>query len=173
MNVQANTWIELGMTTIMLAAAKKTTAIVGSPVANMWWAHTPKPMNATSSSASATSGNASIVRRANVGMIDVAIPNAGSTMMYTSGWPKIQNRCCQSSGSPPCATSKKWKPALRWSSRKTRSTVSGGSAKISENDVARIAKQKSGIRFSDIPGARSLKIVTTQVDRASRSTRGP
>ena len=84
-SVQANTWIVLGMTTIMLAAAKKTTAISGSPVANMWCAHTPKPMNATSSSASATSGNASIFRRANVGMIDVAIPNAGSTMMYTSG----------------------------------------------------------------------------------------
>ena len=23
--------------------------------------------------------------------------------MYTSGWPKNQNRCCHSSGSPPCA----------------------------------------------------------------------
>ena len=47
----------------------------------MWCTQTPKPMNATSSSASATSGNATIGRRANVGMIDVAIPNAGRTMM--------------------------------------------------------------------------------------------
>jgi hypothetical protein len=51
------------------------------PVANMWCAQTPKPMNATSSSAIATSGNATIRRRANVGMIDVAIPNAGRMMM--------------------------------------------------------------------------------------------
>ena len=35
-----------------------------------------------------------------------------------------------------------------------------GSAKTSENDCATIPQQKSGIRFSDIPGARSLKIVT-------------
>jgi hypothetical protein len=112
-SVQANTWIELGMTTIMLAAAKKTTVTTGSPTANMWCAQTPKPMNATSSSASATSGNASILRPENVGMIEVAIPKAGRTMMYTSGWPKNQNRCCQRIGEPPLATSKKCKPALR------------------------------------------------------------
>ena len=69
------------MTTIMLAAAKKTSVTVGSPVVNMWWAQTPKPMKATRSSASATSGNAIILRRAKVGMIDVAIPKAGRTMM--------------------------------------------------------------------------------------------
>ena len=28
-------------------------------------------------------------------------PIAGSMMMYTSGWPRNQNRCCQSSGVPP------------------------------------------------------------------------
>ena len=55
--------------------------IVGSPVANMWWAHTPKPMNTTSSSAIATSGNATILRRVNVGMIVVAMPNAGTIRM--------------------------------------------------------------------------------------------
>ena len=77
----AKTWIVDGITTSIDAAAKKTSVIVASPVANMWCAKTPKPMNATSSSAIATSGNATIRRRANVGMIDVAIPNAGRTMM--------------------------------------------------------------------------------------------
>ena len=47
------------MTTIAVAAAKKTSAIVGIPVANMWCAQTPKLMKTTSSSAIATSGNAS------------------------------------------------------------------------------------------------------------------
>ena len=28
-------------------------------------------------------------------------PMPGSIAMYTSGWPKNQNRCCQSSGDPP------------------------------------------------------------------------
>ena len=47
----------------------------------MWCTHTPKPMKATRISASATSGKATIRRRANVGMIEVAIPNAGRMMM--------------------------------------------------------------------------------------------
>ena len=81
MNSQAKIWIVDGITTIIEAAAKKTSVAVGSPVANMWCAQTPKPMKATSSSASATSGKATIRRRAKVGMIDVAIPNAGRTMM--------------------------------------------------------------------------------------------
>src|ERR671930_1340389 len=130
--VQAKSWIVDGMTTIMLAAAKKTSVTAGIPVANMWCAQTPKPMKATSSSAIATSGNATIRCFAKVGMIDVAIPKAGRTMMYTSGWPKNQNRCCQSSDEPPWATSKKWNPRRWWSSQKAQSTVSGGSAKISE-----------------------------------------
>ena len=79
-NSHAKTWIVDGITTIIDAAAKKTSVAVGRPVANMWCAQTPKPMNATSSSAIATSGKAIIRRRANVGMIEVAIPNAGSTM---------------------------------------------------------------------------------------------
>jgi hypothetical protein len=45
-------------------------------------------------------------------MMADAIPNAGSTTMYTSGCPKIQKRCCQRSGSPPFAASKKWKPKV-------------------------------------------------------------
>jgi hypothetical protein len=38
--------------------------------------------------------------------------------------------------------------------------VSEGSANTTANDVARMAQQNSGIRTMDIPGARSLKMVT-------------
>jgi hypothetical protein len=55
--------------------------VVAIPIANMWCAQTPKPMKATSSSATATSGNATIRRPQNGGMIEVAIPNAGRMMM--------------------------------------------------------------------------------------------
>src|ERR687886_1238233 len=79
-NVQAKTWIVDGMTTTIDAAAKITSVEFEIPVENMWCAQTPKPMKATSSSASATSGNASIFRFEKVGMIDVAIPKAGRTM---------------------------------------------------------------------------------------------
>src|SRR5919198_1195216 len=81
-DVQAKTWIVEGMTTIMLAAAKKTSVSVGSPVA------------------------------------------------------------------------KKWNERRRWSSRKTQSIVSGGSAKMSESETARIAYTNRGMRFRDMPGAR-------------------
>ena len=64
-----------------VAAAKKTSETVGIPVANMWCAQTPKPMNTTSSSAIATSGKATILRCVNAGMIEVAIPNAGTIRM--------------------------------------------------------------------------------------------
>ena len=79
--VQAQTWIALGITTIIEAPAKKIRAVVGRPVANMWCVQTPKPMKATSSSAIATSGAATIGRCEKVGMIDVAIPIAGRMMM--------------------------------------------------------------------------------------------
>ena len=45
--------------------------------------------------------------------------------------------------------------------------MSAGSAKTSANDVARIAQQKSGMRLSDMPGARSLKIVTMKLIAAA------
>ena len=64
-----------------LAAAKYTIVIVASPTANMWCTQTPKPMKATRISARATSGKATILRRVKVGMIAVAIPNAGRMMM--------------------------------------------------------------------------------------------
>src|SRR5437868_8214054 len=42
-SVQAKIWIVDGTTTVIEAAAKKTIVAVGMPVANMWWAQTPKP----------------------------------------------------------------------------------------------------------------------------------
>ena len=46
-------------------------------------------------------------------------------------------------------------------------TLSDGSANSSANATARNAKQNSGIRFSDIPGARILKIVTMKLIEAA------
>ena len=77
----ANTWIALGITTIAVAPAKKTSVTTGIPSENMWCAQTPKPMKTTSSSAIATSGNAIIFRCVNAGMTSVAIPKAGTIRM--------------------------------------------------------------------------------------------
>ena len=47
--------------------------------------------------------------------------------MYTSGCPKIQNRCCHSSGSAPASTLKKVAP-------KSRSNISRNSATVMHRD---------------------------------------
>src|SRR4051812_7985386 len=41
---QAKTWMALGMTIAMVAPLKNDSAKNGSPVANMWCSHTPKPI---------------------------------------------------------------------------------------------------------------------------------
>jgi hypothetical protein len=83
--------------------------------------------------------------------------------MYTSGCPKIQNRCCQRMASPPFAGSKKCIPTRRSSSSITLAAVRDGRANTTEKEVARMAHTNSGIRLNDIPGARSLKIVTMKL----------
>ncbi len=42
-----------------------------------------------------------------VGIMVETMPAAGRKMIYTSGWPKNQNRCCQRIGSPPRSAMKK------------------------------------------------------------------
>jgi len=41
--------------------------------------------------------------RLNTGRISVAMPKNGIATMYTSGWPKNQNRCCHRSAPPLAA----------------------------------------------------------------------
>ena len=62
--------------------------------------------------------------------------------MYTSGWPKIQNRCCHSNGSAPAATEKNVAPKLRWNVSRTSATVMTGMANSSRNLVTRIIQRE-------------------------------
>ena len=86
-------------------------------------------------------------------------PKNGKAMMYTSGWPKNQNRCWNSSGDPPAAGSKKWVP-------KRRSASSMISAPLRTGNATRIMKLvrnrfhvRIGMRNRVIPGARSMVMV--------------
>ena len=53
--IQANTCTPAGIDTAIDAAEKKLVEMVGMPVVNMWWAHTPKLMKPVASMASTTS----------------------------------------------------------------------------------------------------------------------
>jgi hypothetical protein len=91
------------------------------------------------------------------------IPNPGRIRMYTSGWPKNQNRCWYKMGSPPPAGSKK--VVLRF--RSVRSIVIApaktGNDKRSNNAVIPTDQTNSGIRSNDILAARILIIVVIKL----------
>src|SRR3954462_7053819 len=94
-------------------------------------------------------------------MIDEIIPSAGMKMMYTSGWPKNQKRCCQRMGSPPSAWLKKCVLTRRSRIRDVLAITIDGMAKITMIDVISMDHTNKGIRLSDMPGVRSLNTVQT------------
>ena len=71
-------------------------------------------------------------------MTSDTMPKLGRMMMYTSGCPKIQNRCCHSSGSAPSSGSKKLAPKSRSNSSRNRATVMTGRAKSKRNWVTSV-----------------------------------
>ena len=98
--------------------------------------------------------------RENTGRISEMIPNPGRIMMYTSGCPKNQNRCCHNNGEPPCDGSKKCVPKWRSVSSMVTAAAIVGRAKMSRTLNVRIAHTNSGSRPQPMPGARMLAIVT-------------
>ena len=80
--------------------------LLTAPVVNMWWAQTPIERPAIANAASTIPVYPKIGLRENTGMISLITPKYGRIITYTSGWPKNQNRCCQSTTFPPAAGSK-------------------------------------------------------------------
>jgi hypothetical protein len=118
-------------------------------------------------------------------MCEIA-PNPGRIRIYTSGWPKNQNRCWYKMGSPPPAGSKK--EVLRF--RSVRSIViapaSTGSDRSRRITVITTAHTNRGIRSRRSPFHRIfttvvMKLIAPKIDDApakcrekiARSTDGP
>src|SRR6202012_202689 len=91
------------------------------------------------------------------------MPKPGRIMMYTSGWPKNQNRCRNSIGSPPPSGLKKEGPKLRSVSSMVMAPARTGSDSSSSQAVSRIDQTNNGILCSVMPGARMLKIVVMKL----------
>ncbi len=83
--------------------------------------------------------------------------------MYTSGWPKNQNRCCQSRGDPPKRRSNTWVPKWRSESRRTEAAVSTGKAISTSPLVTSMFQVKMGTRNMVIPGARIPTMVVMRL----------
>lgn len=113
-------------------------------------------------------------------------PNPGRIRIYTSGWPKNQNRCWYRTGSPPPAGSKK--DVLRFRSVNSMVMAPARTGRVRSNRMTvRITAQTNrGIRSSRIPFHRMLimvviKLIAPRIDAAparwrekiAKSTEGP
>jgi len=113
-------------------------------------------------------------------------PNPGIIKIYTSGWPKNQNRCWYRIGSPPPAGSKNEVFKFRSVSSIVIAPANTGNDNKSNTTVIVTAQTNSGIRSRCIPCHRILitvviKLIAPKIDDApakckekiARSTDGP
>ena len=85
--------------------------------------------------------------------------------MYTSGWPKIQKKCCQSIGSPPPDGTKKLVPKNRSNMSRMSATVMTGNASSSRTWVMKLIQTNIGMRISVMPGRPHVDDGHEEVDR--------
>ncbi len=81
--------------------------------------------------------------------------------MYTSGWPKNQNRCCHRIGEPPPSGSKMWAPRCRSAKSMAAAAVSTGNAISTRMLVTSMFQVNTGMRNIVMPGARIVSTVAT------------
>ena len=107
--------------------------------------------------------------------------------MYTSGWPKNQNRCCHSKGEPPlCGIScslttsppgtKKLVPALRSSNSRMPPASNTGNPRRLRIAVTSQFQQVNGICIMLNPGRRlsstvAMKLMALSVDATQNTAR--
>jgi len=87
------------------------------------------------------------------------IPNPGRIKIYTSGWPKNQNKCWYKIGSPPPAGSKN--DVFRFRSVRSIVIAPANTGRDNKRSTAVINTDHTnrGILSNNIPGARILIIV--------------
>lgn len=83
--------------------------------------------------------------------------------MYTSGWPKNQNKCWNRMGSPPPVGSKKDVLQFRSKISIVRAPARTGRAKIRRPTVIRTDQINNGIFSVGIPSIRLLRIVVVKL----------
>src|SRR5258707_12447074 len=82
---------------------------------------------------------------------------AGKTRIYTSGWPKIQKKCCHNTGEPPAWASKNFAPKNRSKTNMICAAESGGKKKTTKKKVTKTNPVDKNIQKKDIPLHRRQK----------------
>ena len=117
--------------------------------------------------------------RAKAGRMWETMPNPGRMAMYTSGCPKNQNRCCQSSGEPPecgCSRSlttsppgmKKLVPATRSRMSRMQAGSSTENAMRPITEVMNHAQVENGMRIRVMPLVRRSSVVAMKLSAAQQ-----
>lgn len=91
------------------------------------------------------------------------MPKPGKIRIYTSGWPKNQNRCWYRTGSPPPAGSKKVVFKFRSVSSIVMPAARTGRASSSSTAVIRTDHTKRGVLYCDRAGAFMLRQVVIKL----------
>ncbi|RPK52301.1 hypothetical protein EES39_02015 [Streptomyces sp. ADI92-24] len=128
----------------------------------MWWAHTVTDRPAMAIVAPIRPMYPNIGFRLNTGITSETIPKKGKAMMYTSGWPKNQKRCCHSNA-PPLAASNTCAPNFRSASSAKSAAARTGKASRTRTPVSRTFQTKIGMRNIVMPGARMQMIVVMKL----------
>ncbi len=79
---------------------------MSKPTINKWWPQTIQPKNVIVKIAINIESLPKIIHWQYLERISLIIPNAGNISIYTSGWPKNQNKCWNRIKSPPLNGSK-------------------------------------------------------------------
>ena len=130
---------------------------MSSPTVYMWCAHTIKPNTPIDNIAY------TIPKYPKIGFLDalttmwLIIPKPGKIRIYTSGWPKNQNRCWYSTGSPPPIGSKKVVLKFRSVSSIVIAAARTGSDNKSKTAVIKTAQTNKGNLWK---GRLSVRIFT-------------
>ena len=161
----ANTWMPLGIAITMLAAAKNVIVSCGSPTANMWCTQTPKPEErGRHRREHHPACSATIGRRAEDRDDRRDDPDRGQEDDVDVGVAEDPEQVLPEQRIAAVRDVEEVEAALALRARAAGSRRSArGSRRRSTSDVASTAQQKSGIRLIDIPGARSLTIVTMKL----------
>lgn len=96
-------------------------------------------------------------------MICEIIPNPGKIKIYTSGWPKNQNKCWYKIGSPPPAGSKNDVLKFRSVNSIVIAPANTGNDKSSKIAVINTDQTNKGIRSNFIKKGRIFKIVVIKL----------
>ena len=157
MPIQLKTLTPVGTAMRNVVAAKNGRAT--TPVVYMWCAHTDVDSAVMASVARTIPLYPNNGRRENTGITSETTPKNGRAMMYTSGWPKNQNRCWNRIGDPPSCGSKNWAPNSRSASNMISAPVSTGNANTTMNDESHRFHVRIGMRNKVMPGARIIVTV--------------